>query len=93
MRLQAFMTLKGINGRQLSEMTGIGRSSISRYLKGEYQPRFEEISIIADALEIDPRDFFMDENYININNIPKEILFKETIALLQRECVKISKGK
>ena len=38
----------------ISEMTGIGKSSISTYLTGEYEPKQKNLYLIAEALEVNP---------------------------------------
>ena len=82
------MEKRNLSGKELSRLSGIGKSSISRYLSGQYQPGFEEIENLAIVLKIDPRDFFMNENYINLKNIPPEILLKEMISLLESKLEK-----
>ena len=37
-KLQSLMTERGISQAKLSELTGIGKSSISQYLSGKNQP-------------------------------------------------------
>ena len=54
------MKKKGINQKQLSELSGISTSSLSRYLNGDIVPRMDIIINIANALQVEP-DYFLDE--------------------------------
>ena len=49
-RISRIMTLKGINQKELSEMTGINQVSISRYITGKISPSFYNVDKIAKAL-------------------------------------------
>lgn len=53
-RLAQAMKMRRINASQLSEKTGISRSSISRYLSGNYDPGKENFFKIAGALNVNP---------------------------------------
>lgn len=53
-RLAQAMKMRKINASQLSEKTGISRSSISRYLSGNYDPGKENFFKIAGALNVNP---------------------------------------
>lgn len=53
-RLKEAMELRGISQTELHEKTGIGKSSISTYLKGEYQAKQDKVDLIAEALSVDP---------------------------------------
>lgn len=53
-RLQKAMDKAGIKQSELCEKTGIGKSSISQYLSGEYEPKQKNIYKIATALNVAP---------------------------------------
>ena len=53
-RLKACMEEMDIKPSELSKLTGIDKSSISRYLKGDYVPKQLKITALADALHVDP---------------------------------------
>lgn len=48
------MELRRITQTELHEKTGIGKSSISTYLKGEYKAKQDKVDIIAEVLHVDP---------------------------------------
>lgn len=54
-RMQSALAQSGMSQAQLSAITGIGKSSISTYLSGEYEPKHKNISKIAKALDVDER--------------------------------------
>lgn len=53
-RLQEAMKIRGISAATLAKRTGMNRSSVSRYLSGEYDPSRSSIFLMADALNVDP---------------------------------------
>lgn len=53
-RLYELMQIKGINATKLSEITGISRPVLSRYLNGQREPRQDKIGAIAEACDISP---------------------------------------
>lgn len=55
------MKKKGINQKQLSQMSGITESSISRYLKGDKPPRMDIVVNIAKALQVETAYFLKEE--------------------------------
>lgn len=44
--------------RELSELTGIGESTLYQLKKGEYAPTMVQFTRVCDAFEIDPASFF-----------------------------------
>lgn len=46
------MQQKGINQKQLSELSGITESSVCRYLKGDRKPRIDILTNFARVLEL-----------------------------------------
>ena len=53
-KLSNLMKLRKTNGKELSQKTGISRSSICLYLKGERVPKTEQIHRLAHALNTNP---------------------------------------
>ena len=52
-RLRAALKLRGMKQVELCEITGLGKSSLSQYLSGEYEPRINRVAIIANVLDVD----------------------------------------
>ena len=51
-RLKEAMHLKGMKQVELSEKTGIGKSSISHYMSGTHSPTTDRVYLIAKALNV-----------------------------------------
>lgn len=51
-RIKEAMTIRGMKQVNLVSLTGIGKSSISTYLSGEYEPKQRNIYKIAKALDV-----------------------------------------
>lgn len=51
-RMREALNLRGMKQTELVELTGIGKSSISTYLSGEYEPKQRNIYKIAEALRV-----------------------------------------
>lgn len=51
-RLRAALELRGMKQAELVELTGIGKSSISTYLRGSYIPKQKNIYKMAKALNV-----------------------------------------
>lgn len=51
-RIIATMDANGIKAAELSRRTGIDRSSIYHWLRGDYMPKMENVEKIADALGV-----------------------------------------
>ena len=54
------MDKKGITQKQLSQLSGVTESSISRYLHSNKQPRLDIIVNVAKALNVET-NYFLDE--------------------------------
>ncbi|KRN66309.1 XRE family transcriptional regulator [Carnobacterium maltaromaticum] len=52
-RIKYALKYRNVKAKELSEMTGISRSSISEWLSGKYEPKQDKIFIIANALNVD----------------------------------------
>ena len=53
-RLQEALRITGTKQIELSRLTKIDRGTINNYLMGKYEPKQDKLSIIADALNVDP---------------------------------------
>lgn len=51
-RMREAMNIRNINQAELCRKTGIGKSSISTYLSGDYEPKQTNLYKIAEALEV-----------------------------------------
>jgi transcriptional regulator with XRE-family HTH domain len=91
-RLKYAMSRKKMKQADLVEITGIGKSSISQYLSGQYMPKQKNLYLIAKALDVN-EDWLIgnsddiDRNYIYLSpdsemmNILEKISVKENIPL------------
>ena len=91
-RLKYAMSIKNMKQAELAELTGIGKSSISQYLSGQYMPKQKNLYLIAKALDVN-EDWLIgnsdeiDRNYIYLSpdsemmNILEKISVKENIPL------------
>lgn len=64
-RLKEALDIRGMKAADLAKKTGIGKSSISTYLAGEYRAKQENVKKIADALNVDP-------DWLNGYDVPME---------------------
>ena len=53
-RLNTAMKLRGMTATELSQKTGLNKSSVSRYLSGSVIPRSIAIGKMAQALHVNP---------------------------------------
>lgn len=51
-RLREALSIKGISQAELSRRTGIGRNSISDYLKAKYEAKQDNLLLLASALDV-----------------------------------------
>ncbi len=51
-RIKEALELRGLKQSDLVQLTGIGKSSISTYLSGAYEPKQQNIFKIAQALNV-----------------------------------------
>ena len=59
-KLQKLMHDRGINQKQLSQLSGITESSVSRYLRSERRPRMDVVVNFAKALGVST-DYLLDD--------------------------------
>ena len=62
----------GMNYYQVGEISGVNRSDVGRYLKGEREPGIVNLLAILGALKINPQLIFKEEddkdyNYLHFN--------------------------
>lgn len=53
-RLNEAMRLRGLNLSELAELSGLNKSSVSRYLTGKMIPRTAAIGKLAQVLDVSP---------------------------------------
>ena len=53
-RLLALMQEKGLSTRDLGNGCGISHATIARYIKGERQPKYEQVVAMAKSLGVSP---------------------------------------
>lgn len=51
-RLKIAMEIRNMKQSKLSQITGIGKSSISQYISGDYEPKQGNIYLLAQALDV-----------------------------------------
>lgn len=76
-RIREAMERKGIKQSELVSMTGIGKSSISTYLSGEYEPKQRNIYKIAKALDV-------NEAWLMGEDVPMDRAYLDSILKYQR---------
>lgn len=96
-RLNEAMQKRGITATELAKLTGLNKSSVSRYLTGENIPRSLAIGKLAQALRVNPAwilgyDVPMDEgvppiqiNVDKLNDANKERLQAYYQALIDSQ--------
>lgn len=53
-RLREAMYIRQLNQTDLHSLTGIGKSSISTYLKGDYKAKQDKVDLLAKVLSVNP---------------------------------------
>lgn len=81
-RLKEILQLKGIKAADLSKMTEIPKSSISRYLSGDYKANQRNVYLISKALNINPLYIMGISDDINMPNL-KSLAAKESITKIE----------
>lgn len=71
-KVKELMNKKGYTQKKLSELSGINETSVSRYIKGEREPRIDVIINFAKALNVTP-EYILDEETEKIVNPYNEI--------------------
>jgi len=72
-RLKTAMAVKGINQKELSELSNITQPLLSKYEKGKALPNLDNIVKLTQALKISFEDLFInDEDKIKEKTLSKE---------------------
>ena len=73
------MKKKGVNQKQLSKLSGITKSSISRYLKSDKTPRMDVVVNISKALQVETDYFIIEKSIVfySASNYQKKWLTAE----------------
>lgn len=87
-RIRTALELRNMKQVDLVEKTGIGKSSISTYISGEYEPKQKNIYKLAKALDV-------NEAWLMGNDVPMErnviIPHDDTdLTIIQRERSKMT---
>ena len=81
-RLREAMDIRQIKQVDLSRITGIGKSSISTYLSGEYEPKQINTYKLAQALNVNP-------SWLLGNDIPMDLPSAESTSLPQNQQIDV----
>jgi len=73
-RIKEIRTKRGLTQEQLSELTNIGASSISKIEGGIYHPTDENLERIAEALQIEPYKLYMCEHHKSTTELKEAII-------------------
>lgn len=84
-KLKSIRIKKGLTTYQLSELTGIPQSTISKMENGKRKIEADSIQLLAKALNVPTSAFFDSENLISENNsTTKENIIDEDIRRIER---------
>lgn len=72
-RIKEIRISKKLTQEQLSELTNIGASSISKIESGIYHPTDDNLEKIAQALNIEPYKLYMCNHYKDTQDLKKDI--------------------
>ena len=53
-RLAQALSIRGMKQSELCIKTGIPKSAVSQYISGAFEPKQDRLSLIAQALDVDP---------------------------------------
>ena len=83
-RMQAVMREKNLRQADICKDTGIGKSSMSLYLSGRYEPKRKNLRLIARSLGVDP-DWLsgQDENAPTPEMMAEDALEMELLEYLK----------
>ena len=68
------MQAQKLSGKELSRMSGISQSTISKFLSGDQEPGYSQIVSIAEAIQLPP-DVFM--SVVNPQLTPESPMINE----------------
>ena len=72
-RIKELRLAKNLTQENLSEITGIGTSSISKIESGIFHPSDENLEKIAEALEIEPYKLYMYNHHKSIDDLRADL--------------------
>ncbi|MBR6365289.1 MAG: helix-turn-helix transcriptional regulator [Lachnospiraceae bacterium] len=87
-RIREMLNEKKINQKQLSEMTGLTESAISRYVNGDRIPRGANLMKIAKALGTTADDLLSGDKEMNKENdlvFAKSLIARNASQMTQEE--------
>ena len=101
-RLNKAMELRDMKQIELVEKTGITKGAISQYLKGEYEPKQNNVYKIAKALRVNPvwlmgkeveMDFEQEIYYLNddVRGLAQDLFDNRELKLVMDASRKLSK--
>ena len=81
-RIKEGLKLRGMSQSELSKITNIGKSSISQYISGDYEPKQQNIFLIAKALNV-------NESWLMGNDVKLDRVIETTsLSLNERNLIK-----
>lgn len=83
LRLTEAMNERKITSRELSQKTGISDSNLSRYKRGQYAPKRENIYKLARALNVNPMWLLGFSDQSQFIGSEKELAKKELANLVE----------
>lgn len=91
-KLKLIRIEKGLTTYELSELTGIPQSTISKMENGKRKIETDSIQLLAKAFNI-PVSYFFDEKYIHTNNASTDEEFDEETRAIARDMKNLSSSK
>ena len=73
-RIKEIRVARNLTQEDLSELTEIGASSISKIESGHFHPTDENLERIAKALNVEPYKLYMFNHQKDINNLKQDII-------------------
>ena len=74
LKIKNLMEIKHVTQKKLSEKTGISSGAISSYLSGRYEPKFDKLQLIANALNVSVSVFLENNNNDPVTNEGRYVL-------------------
>ncbi len=78
-RVKELMKRDKISQKQLSQLSGISESSISRYISGSFEPRMDVLSNIAKVFNVTTSYLLGEESTLKEKNA-----YEETVCVVTR---------
>ena len=88
-RIAVLLKNEGVSQKELAQLVGITESALSRYIKGERQPKLEVIANLATALNT-TSDYLIsgNEEETSFNNLSR-LIARGTKTLTQEDKMKL----